>query len=263
MRRASLAVLLLAALLLTGGCAVLGRADSEPAVVFKATGESVLEEAGALPAPGAAFGTVLQATGTGFPAADAATAGQRRLTAMEAAKYRALAALVEKAEGTRIERESRVLNLQFAGEAIEATTTGKLTGVSVVKREWDESEQQAEVTLRVVLDQEGEPVRQLAENAPPESLKERRARAEQAARVQALARLRQQVGEFRVGQRVRVKNLVLDRQEAWLVVDGMLEGVEFSRPRWPSDDHCVVTARLEASQKDLERLRELAGAGAG
>lgn len=254
---AAMWALSLAGVVAAAGCARFGGAG-ERELTFEATGEAVLEQPGTA-APPEDWGASVQATGKGFPTRDAATPTEKRLTALEAAKYRALAELVAKIEGTEVKRESRVLNLQFASEAVEASVVGQVGGATVVEQKWDQVEGTAEVTLRVYLDEEGNPVPGVALPKAPQSETARRARAEQAARVQALARLRRRVGRVAVRQDVRVENMLLSRQRARSVVDGMVEGVRFERPRWPTDRHCVVEARLTVPESELEELRELIG----
>jgi hypothetical protein len=153
-----------------------------------------------------------------------------------------------------------VRNMQFAGEVVEVNRAGALDGVQVVKEEYDSRAQVAEVVVRVGLDRDGRVIPQKLLPITPLSLEVRRARAEHAARVQALAALRERVGEVLVTQEIRVKNLVLSHQKAGLVVEGMLEGAEFSEPHWPSAKHCRVRAKVTVSDVDLDRLRGLATA---
>ncbi|MHC5034199.1 MAG: hypothetical protein ACYTFZ_04105 [Planctomycetota bacterium] len=93
--------------------------------------------------------TVVEATGRGLPAAGVTDPGLRRLTALDAAKYVAVAGLVEKVHGVRVIQELRVRDFQFAGQEVEATVAGSLTGIEVVSSEYDEANEIAEVTLAV------------------------------------------------------------------------------------------------------------------
>ncbi len=240
------ALLMAMAALLASGCAALGR--SKTVVTVHGTGSAVMEEAGSEGlgvSPGA-----LTAVGVGFPAAESGNRSQMMLTAMEAAKYRALASLAAQVEGLQISRESRVLNMQFAGEAIEARVEGLLSGARVVKSEWDPNEGVAKVT--VALPGAGGA---LATAPAPDSRTARRERAVAAARLEALADLRRQLGRVRVGEQVIVQNLVLRHQEAWKAVEGMLQGAELSEPRWPERGRCEVRATLRVTEADLARLR--------
>lgn len=100
-------------------------------------------------------GAIIEATGVGLPAVNAATADQRRLTALEAARHGALAQLAENAHGVRVAKESRVRDAVFAGQEVEARVRGVLAGAQVVSSEYDEGAQIARVTVRVALDTDG------------------------------------------------------------------------------------------------------------
>jgi len=225
---------------------------------LEATGEAFLEEVDReIGVPAVEWDSVVEGYGQGFPATDAVSEEQRRMTALRAARYVALGDLLGKIGGTRVRQESKVLNMQFAGEAVEVERAGMLEGVQVVRSEYDPERQIASVTVRVGLDKEGKIIPERLLPITPLSLEARRARAEHAARVQALVALREQIGQIRVGQSIKVKNLVLSRQEASLVVEGMLEGAEFSEPEWPTPRHCKVKASLTLSEADLARLRKM------
>jgi hypothetical protein len=234
-----------------------GGGDAQP-LLFEVEGEAVLEEPGAA-APEAElwWGDYAEETAPGLPAEDAITPAQKMLTALEAAKYRALAALAAQLDGVQVKQESRVLNMQFAGEGVEGRTDATVRGFAVVSAEWDDDSQIAEVTVRSTAGQSG-PAGGAGGVAPP-SLAIRRIRAEHAARVNAMAKLSARIGEVRVGQEVKVRDLVLVEQRAWLVVDGVLEGAQLSEPEWRGEETCVVKAWLRVSERDLERLQAMAG----
>ncbi len=238
---------------LTAGCSAPGRARDDVRV-FEATGESVLEREGEARVALWGWESYVESKGEGMPAPGTSTVLQKRLTAVEAARCRALAGLVEELGGLEVERESRVLNLQFAAETVEARSAGQLWGIETVAEEFDEEADIAEVTLRIYLDSEGKIVNRTLLPPSPESASARRARAEHAARVDALAKLREQVGEVKVGQSVTVRNLMLSRHEAWLTVEGMLEGAAFAPPEWVGEDRCRVKATLRVPEATLAKL---------
>jgi len=245
----------LLALLLAGGCAT-STPTLEKALTFKATGVAFLEKAGAPSVmPGPKVDAIMEATGRGLPASNAETEIQKRLSALEAAKYRALAKLLEKIHGFHLTRSAKVQDMAFAGEELGIKISGELEGVTVVKSTYDEKGEIAETTVSVKLDIEGNILPDAGQRISPLSLAERKARAEAAARINAVAALREEIGEVYVEQEITVKDLVLNFQTARLAVEGILEGVEFSAPRWPAREKCMVEAALKVKPKDLQRLR--------
>lgn len=245
--------------LLWAGCA---RTPQGPAPgkgrVFTATGVAFLEErpSGAS-VPVLSWDSVVEATGVGFPAPGAVSPHQKRLTAFEAARAGAMAKLVEKLEGAHVTKQASVRDMRFASEEIRIELDGRLVGIRSVRGEYDEKAEMAAVTLQVGLDEEGNIVPDRLLPITPLSVAARRAQAEQAARYDALAKLREQVGGARIRQDITVKNLVLTRQKARLVVEGMLEGVEFAEPKWPTRTRCVVSATLAVTPAEFERLRAM------
>jgi len=219
---------------------------------------AILESVEARRDPARLWHTYLEATGQGIAAAGASTEFQQRMTAVQAARSRALAGLVEELEGTEIAREAKVLNMQFAGESVSSRTHGELRGIQVVDEEYDPETGVAQVTVRVGLDERGKLVPAEATAAAPGSMDARRARAERAARVDALSRLREQIGEVRVGRSVRVRNLMLSHYEAWLSVEGIMRNVEFSEPTWSGDVRCEVVASVRVPPGELKHFRSLA-----
>jgi len=91
---------------------------------------------------------VLTATGYGMPSADADSPQIREFTALEAARQRALAGLAELAYGAYMERVSRVKDMRFAGETVEAAVSGQVKGAHVVSSSYDIETGLAEVTVR-------------------------------------------------------------------------------------------------------------------
>jgi hypothetical protein len=255
-----LLVAVAACIVLVVGCAGVGSTGRDVRV-FRARGEAIMEEE-AGPADVLRGGeSYLRAAAEALPAAGASEPFQRRLTALEAAKYRALAKLVEGLEGVRVERETSIRDLQFQQESVVARAVGNLTGATVVESAFDEETGVGRVTVQVVLDAEGNTV--VPQFVPPSAVSRqaRRARAEQAARVDAMAKLREKIGKVRVGQEVHVENLMLRRHEAWLVVEGWLQGVEFSPPEWVGERRCVVEVAVRVPEAELARLSSLSGGG--
>jgi len=239
----------------SAGCGSHRLRSAEKERVFKATGVAFLEETDREPGvPAGDWDTVVEATGEGLPAADAATPAMKKLTALEAAKYLALARLTEKIRGTHVRLASKVRDMKFVAQEVEAGVSGDIQGVRIVRSDYDEQKEIAHVTVMVGLDSEGNIVPDRLLPITPLSEAARRARAESAARLDAMAKLREQIGEVYVGQEVKVKNLMLSHQRAWLLVEGILEGVKFSEPLWPTDRQCKVEATLVVSDSDLERL---------
>jgi len=254
---AGISVVALAAAL---GCAGVGN-GSEQSLFFQATGVAFLEGTGA--DVGEAVGdwdTTVEATGYALPAANAVTAAHKEHTALEGARFVALARLAEKLHGIHVVRESEVRDMTFASEKIQGQLAGDLTGVRVVKSAYDPEVGIAEVTVMVGLDSKGNIVPDRLLPIVPLSVAVRRAHAEQAAHLDALVKLREQLGEVEVGQEVRVKNLQLSHQRAWQFVEGsILQGVKFGEPIWPSDIECNVEATLRLTPADLERLQAMVG----
>ncbi len=230
--------------------------------VFKATGQGFLEgeEGAGLVEAATECAAIADASGRGMPAANAVNDVQKRLTALEAAKYRAMANLVEKIRGIRVEKVTTGENFRLIEERISTVVSGELKWVKIVEQEYDEVAEIATVTLKVGLDAFGDivPVKMLP--VEPRSLAERRARAETVGRMQAVAKLREQIGEVYVGQVLKVQDFVLKSQSAWLIVEGMVKGVEFSRPSWPTRHKCEVEARLEVPQGEFDRFRAMPAA---
>jgi len=242
------------------GCAETGGHPVDKSLVLHATGTAFLEEAGPEKGvPAADWDSTVEASGFGLPAANATTPAFKRLTAMQAAKYTAMASLVEKLRGIRVTQDSKVHDLTFAGQELGAQLAGDLSGVRVVRCEYNEEQGMAEAVVMVGLDAKGNIVPERLLPMAPLSGGARRARAEAAARINALAKLREQIGEVYVWQEIKVKNLQLSHQNAGEVVEGMLEGVEYGKAQWPSDKQCCVEATLKLRPADVERLRAMVG----
>lgn len=223
---------------------------------FEAEGIAFLADAGqssrVMPSSGASF---VEAEGLGFPAPNASNPLQKKLTAQEAARYRALAKLTEEIGGLHVTRSARVQDMAFAGEEISVSLSGQLQGVVEVRADYDESTEIAKVTLRVALDEEGKMAPHRGMRLAPHSIYLRKTQAEAAAKIRALASLREQIGQVYVTQSVQVKNLMFEYQEAQLYMEGILEQVSFSRPRWISESQCEVTATVDISREDLKEMQ--------
>ncbi len=193
----------------------------------------------------------IEAKGFGLPASSAGNAAQKRLTAMEAARYRALANLVEKKEGLEVWRDARTVDMAFAGEEIRVRINGTLKGVSEVAQDYDTETEMATVTLKMPLGPETDSTRK-----NPLTLEQRKARAITAARIQATASLREQIGQIYVEQDVLVEELILAHQQARVYVQGLLEGVSFSEALWLGESRCEVVATLEVNQADMEKMKQ-------
>ncbi len=194
-------------------------------------------------------GKFIEAQGFGLPSPSAENDAQKRLTAMEAAQYRALANLAEKVLGQEVVREARVVDMAYAGEEVRVNLSGKLKGVSEVVRSYDAETEIATVSLKVAVEPEEDSRRMTHEQSL--SIDQRKARAVAAARIHATALLREQIGQVYVEQDIRVENLEMAHQEARIYVKGLLDGIIFSDARWPSETQCEVTATLEVDKPCL------------
>jgi len=241
-----------------GGCAGLDN-TVEMTRVLRARGVGFIEKAEReMGEPAARWDTVVEATAQGLAPESAEGDIQRRLMAIEAATCRAMAMLAENVRGTHVAKKSEVRDMEFVGEDVWTEMAGSLEGVKIAKSEYDEETGVAVVTVRVGLDTEGNIIPDRMLPITPLSSAARRVRAEGAARVDAVASLREQLGEIYVGQVVKVKDLVLIHQKAWLLVEGMLDRVQFSRPEWVSPTQCVVEATLVVTPELMEKLRAAA-----
>jgi len=101
---------------------------------------------------------VLTATGYGLPASGATDPDTRRRTALEAARQRALAALAEQVYGAEINRVTKVRDLRFVSEEAVSHVSGRLSDVDIVRSFYDDQSGLAEVTVRLTLDENGNPV---------------------------------------------------------------------------------------------------------
>ncbi len=193
----------------------------------------------------------IEAKGFGLPASSAGNAAQKRLTAMEAARYRALANLVEKRDGLEVMRKAHTIDMAFAGEEIRVQINGTLKNVSEVAQDYDTETEMATVTLKIPLEPETDSTRK-----KPLTLEQRKARAITAARIQATAALREKIGQIYVEQDVLVEELILSHQQARVYVQGLLEGVSFSEALWLGESRCEVVATLEVNQTDIEKMKQ-------
>lgn len=183
----------------------------------------------------------VEASGYGFPSPAATTPSQKMLTATEAAQYRAMANLAEKHLGLDVKREARTSDMAFSSEDVTVSLSGTLKGVSEVSRSYNEEAEIATVTLKMNPGAKEVPEKQ----SPPLTLEHRKARAEAAARIHAMALLREQIGETYVEQEIQVNGMNLTRQMASIHVEGLLKNIQFSGIRWTSERICEVTASLE------------------
>jgi hypothetical protein len=226
-------------------------------IVIEAEGVAFLEDAGQLSQlkiPN--WDRFIEAKGHGFPSTNATHPAQKKLTALAAARYRALAAMVESLDGLQVARESKVENMVFAGENVSINLSGNVQGATTVSESYDEKSESAEVVIRVAMDDKGNLIPHHANSLAPISLYKRRAEAEEAARINASAALRERIGSAELMQHVVVKDLMLQSQEAQLKVNGLLEGATYSDPEW-DNKKCVVKASLAVRVKnpDLSKKR--------
>ncbi len=246
---------LIALLLLSTGCASNRMSQKEP-FRFRATGSAFLEEAGQLskmaPLNGASF---VEATGRGFPASNTTGNFQKKLTALKAARYGALAGLVEEINGMEVTRRASVQNMVFSGDEVSVTISGVIQGATPVKESYDSETGLAEICLRVALDNDGNLIQKHATRIAPDSIYKRKAEAEAAARITATAALREQVGRVYVMQNVKVKDLKFESQQAQLYVEGLLKNVHFSEVRWIEGHQCEVTATIEINPKQMIKIK--------
>lgn len=227
---------------------------------FRAEGNAVLEKAdGSFGAKGRDYANVMEVTGRGIPANDAASESEKRFTAIEAAKYRALAKLAEKLEGVNVSLRAEVRDMVFSSEEIEAHIEAHLKGVSLVRSEYNADTGVAEATIRLALDSEGELVQERDISLVSRSKAARRIRAESAARINALGKLLEQIGDVWVGKTIKVRDMMFSSQKAWLKVQGMLEGVEYSEPRWKGEELVTVEAVLKVPREKMEQVDRMRG----
>jgi hypothetical protein len=197
---------------------------------------------------GGASEDFIEAKGYGFPSPTATNAIQKRVTATEAAQYRALANLAEKHLGVEVSRKAKTLNMAFDREEVVVNLSGSLKGISEVARSYDEKSETATVSLKMALETE--------KPEEPLPLEQRKARAEAAARIHATALLREKIGEAYVEQEIRIEGMEMSHQDARIHVEGLLEGVRFSEIRWTSDSICEITATLEVDQDPLDKVKK-------
>ena len=222
---------------------------------FRAKGTTVLEKAdGPFGTEVCDYARVIEATGRGMPANNATSEWEKRYTAIEAAKYRSLAKLVEKLKGVNVDLRREVRDMVFSSEVIKAHTEGQLKGISLVRSKYDADTGIAHVTFRLGLDSEGKPVEVNYVPLVSRSKAARRIRAESAARTIALGRLLEQVGNMRVGQTVKVQDFIFSSQKAWQEVQELLEGVEYSEARWKGERSVTVEAMLKVPREKLMQI---------
>lgn len=227
--------------------------------IFRTKGIATLEKDDSL--FGGDYARVIEATGCGMPANNATSESEKRYTAIEAAKYRSLAKLAEKLNGVNVNLHTEVRDMVFSSEVIRAHIEGQLEGISLVGSKYNADTGVAQVTLRLGLDSEGKPVEVNYVPLVSWSKEARRIRAESAARIIALGRLLEQIGNTRVGQTVKVQDLIFSSQKAWQEVQGMLEGVEYSEPRWKGERSVTVEAMLKVPREKMEQVDQITDVG--
>lgn len=227
-----------------------------PTQTFRATGEAFMEGRDTVSSRYGYLEQVVEITGQGHPAPHAVTEAQKSLTAIQAARYAALANLVENVRGLQIERVAEVRDLVFASEHIQMKSKGEVSGVRVVDENYDEESEVATVKISVGLNSAGDIVPERLMPIVPLSQTTRRAQTENAARVRAAAALREEIGQVQLAQRVKVRNLVMTRHEAFAIVEGWLEGIQYSQPKW-TKDKCVVEASITVTSEQLARLQRM------
>ena len=187
---------------------------------------------------------VLQITaeGLGFPSDAATTKFQKKVTALEAAKYRALVALIEKKEGVTVSKQAKVVDMVFAGEKVEVNTTGKLDGVFVVSETYDSVAEVATVVVAI----EKAPVKKISKvGLKKDSLELKQQKAIAAAKVEAIGNLKTKLGKTYAQQKITVENMELTSQISQTYIEGALKEVQFSQPRWLNSTMCEIIARVE------------------
>lgn len=220
-----------------------GPEQNTSVITIEAKGTAFLEEAGQLSKISIPkWDKFLEAEGIGFPALDATNPVQKKMTALSAAKYRALAKMVESLRGMEVERTSKVDNMVFSSEEVTITLSGLVKGATTVSETYDEASETATVLIRVAMDSNGNLIPQYANSLAPISIYKRKAEAEEAARISASAALREKIGEAYLSKRVVVEDLQLKHQETQMIVDGLVQGARYSEAKWINSIMCVVTA---------------------
>jgi hypothetical protein len=188
--------------------------------------------------------TIFKAEGIGFPSVTAKTNLQKRITALEAAKYRALVALLEKENGVNVSKNVKVVDLVFSGENIQVSTKGTLSGVSLISEVYDAASEVATVEMGLL-------EKKVADSDMTELKKDcqdlKKQKAVVAAKAQAIGNLKTKLGKTYAQQKIMVKNMELVDQVSKTYIDGALKGVQFSQPRWLNNTMCEITARVEVT----------------
>lgn len=221
-------------------------------LILQATGTAFLDEPGSPTRRAASSAQTIDASACGFPSPDSISDAQKRLTAIEAARYRALAQLIAKTQGLNVTQNSLVKDLIFAGEEISISLSGTLKGSEFAAEKYDPETEMAEVQLRLTFNEDGEVILPNRRRAP-ESLPHRKAEAEAAARINAAAALRERTGQIFIAQNVEVTNHTLSDQQVQLRVDGWLQQIHYSAARWLSESQCEVTASVEIAPEELKQ----------
>ena len=132
--------------------------------------------------------------------------------------------------------------MAFAADRVTVTVSGDLIGVRTAHEEYDAQTGRARVTLQVGVERGGDLVPDEPGPGPAAAEALLRLRTEQAARDDAVEKLRKQVGAVRLRRAVTVGELTLTSLEADVIVEGVLEDAEFSEPRWTGRAQCNVDA---------------------
>ena len=188
--------------------------------------------------------TQLKASGVGFPSKTAKTNFQKQITALEAAKYRALVALLEEINGITVTKDVKVIDMVFSGEKVEVNTSGNLEGVFIVSENYSS---ETEVALVVVAISKVEEPKQVKVELKKDSLELKKAKAVVAAKAQAIGNLKAKLGKTYAQQKTTVENMELSYQISQTYIEGALKDVQFSQPRWLNSTMCEITARVEVT----------------
>jgi len=186
----------------------------------------------------------LEASGVGFPSEIAKTNFQKKITALEAAKYRALVALLEKINGITVSKDVKVIDMVFSGEKVEVTTNGNLEAVFIVSEDYNPETEVATVTVAKT---EVEEPQHLKVEQKKDSLELKKEKAVAAAKALAIGNLKAKLGKTYAQQKTTVENMELSNQISQTYIEGALKNVQFSQPRWLNDTMCEVIARVEVA----------------
>ena len=209
--------------------------------------------------PGA-METPIDSMGRGLPAPNAVSSAHKRLTALEAAKYRAVAQLAERVHGLRVERLAKIRDLSYAGDEVTIGSSRRMEGVTVIDSEYDEVGEVASVTVRVILDSEGNIIPERGQHEDPMSLSVWRSKAESEARAMSLLALRAKLESVELLPNVTVSGAARNSHDVRERVDKLIEEAEIASPSWQTDTKCTVRASLTVSPREMKQLQSIAEA---